>query len=253
MNVALLSDIHGNTVALDAVLEDMRQFRPDIVVCLGDIAAGGPDPGGAIDRLVSLDCIAVQGNTDAGMVDMPTWWRDPSSINLPDDALPGMEITVWSAEQLTPPQRGYLAGLPLTSVVDLGDAGEMLAFHGSPHSADDLITATTSSDELDRLLAGHNSAWLVGGHTHVPLVRVHRGRTIANPGSVGMPFAEYGYAGGVPVLRHAAYAMVSASDGVAGIELRQIEVDADAMVASVHRNGMPNAEWWLQVRSDGGS
>lgn len=51
MRIALISDVHGNTVALDAVLADMNQQRPEVVVCLGDIVAGGPDPGGAVDRV----------------------------------------------------------------------------------------------------------------------------------------------------------------------------------------------------------
>jgi predicted phosphodiesterase len=66
MRIGLISDIHGNTVALDAVLTDMNRYRTDVTVCLGDIAAGGPDPGGAVDRIAELGCVAVQGNTDAG-------------------------------------------------------------------------------------------------------------------------------------------------------------------------------------------
>lgn len=245
MRIALISDIHGNTVALDAVLADLEGVDPDIIVCLGDIAAGGPDPAGAIDRVASLNAVTVQGNTDAGLVDMPPWWTDPTSIGLPDDVVPGMEITVWSSGQLTASHRSYLAELPVTATVDMGTAGDMLAFHGSPQSADDIITAFTPPDDLDRMLAGHDARWLVGGHTHVPLVRVHRGRTVANPGSVGMPFAEYGYSGGVSVLEHAAYAIVTVTDERAAIELRQTQVSDAALRASVARSGMPHAEWWL--------
>jgi len=87
MQLALISDIHGNTVALDAVIADMGSV--DMVVCLGDIAAGGPDPGGAVDRIADLAAVSVQGNTDAGLVDLPDWWRDPVSKGLPEDAVPG--------------------------------------------------------------------------------------------------------------------------------------------------------------------
>ena len=248
MRIALISDVHGNTVALGAVLTDMKQHRPEVVVCLGDIAAGGPDPGGAVDRIAELNCVAVKGNTDAGMVDMPAWWRDPLSLGLPDPAVPGLEVSVWSAEQLTGEQRRYLADLPATATVDLGEAGEMLAFHGSPRSADDVVTSTTPVDELDAMLAGAASSVLSGGHTHVPLVRRHGIQTIVNPGSVGMPFAEYGYAGGVAVLPHAAYAIVTTNCGEVSIELRQVPVDTTALAASVSRSGMPHAEWWLELR-----
>jgi predicted phosphodiesterase len=246
MRIALISDIHGNTVALDAVLADMTQ--PDLIVCLGDIAAGGPDPGGAVDRVAGLDCVSVRGNTDAGMVDMPAWWRDPSSIGLPEPARPGLEVSVWSAGRLTPEQRRYLADLPATATADLGEAGALLAFHGSPRSADDLVTATTPDDELDAMFAGATSSILAGGHTHVPLVRRYRAQTIVNPGSVGLPFAEYGYAGGVAVLSHAAYAMISTDRAEVNVELRQVPVDAAALEATVVASGMPHAGWWLGLR-----
>lgn len=248
MRVALISDIHGNTVALDAVLNDMSRARPDVIVCLGDIAAGGPDPGGAVDRIAELGCVAVQGNTDAGMVDMPAWWRDPASIGLPAPALPGLEVSVWSAEQLSHEQRNYLDALPGTSLVEFGSASEILAFHGSPRSADEIIMATTPADELDAMLDGAIVSILAGGHTHVPLVRRHGNQTLLNPGSVGMPFAEYGYAGGVAVLPHAAYAMVTAVSNEVNIELRQVLVDHAALEGSVASSEMPHADWWLGLR-----
>lgn len=249
MRVALISDIHGNTVALDSVIADMDQHQPEVVVCLGDIAAGGPDPGGAVERIAERGWMAVQGNTDAGMVDVPAWWLDPSSRGLGDAAVPGLEVSVWCAEELASEQKSYLADLPVTSLVGLSESGEMLVFHGSPRSADDIITATTPTDELDGMLDGAASSILAGGHTHVPLVRRHGIQTIINPGSVGMPFAKYGYAGGVDVLPHAAYAIVTVNSGEVHIELRQVPVDATALEASVARSGMPHAEWWLGLRS----
>lgn len=248
MRVALISDIHGNTVALDAVLNDMSPDRPDVILCLGDIAAGGPDPGGAVDRIAELGCIAVQGNTDAGMVDMPAWWRDPASIGVPAPALPGLEVSVWSAGQLSHEQRDNLGALPGIALVEFGNAGEILAFHGSPRSADEIITATTPAEELDAMLDGATASLLVGGHTHVPLVRRHGYQTLLNPGSVGMPFAEYGYAGGVAVLPHAAYAMATTASGEVNIELRQVSVDGTALMARLADSGMPHAEWWLGLR-----
>ncbi len=248
MRIALISDIHGNSVALDAVLADMRDLPTDLVVCLGDIAAGGPDPVGAIDRLRDLDHVAVQGNTDAGMVDMPEWWRDPASRGIPDDAAPGLDISVWTAEQLSSDQQRYLAGLPLTTSIDLTQGGDLLAFHGSPRSADDTITASTSPEELDRMISGFSEGVLVGGHTHVPLLRMHGTRLVANPGSVGMPFAAYGYAGGVEVLPHGAYAVMTADATRIDVEFRQVAVDPRAVIRSVRRSGMPHGEWWLGLR-----
>lgn len=110
------------------------------------------------------------------------------------------------AETLNEAQRWYLANLPDTARVDLGTAGDLLAFHGSPRSADDFLTPTASMEELGEMFAGASASILAGGHTHVPLIRRYGTSTIVNPGSVGLPFAEYGYAGAVTVLPHAAYA-----------------------------------------------
>ncbi len=250
MRVALIADIHGNTVALDAVLADLQRNPPHVIVCLGDIAAGGPDPGGAIDRIRAHGCVAVSGNTDAGMVDMPVWWRDPAAMGLPAAAAPGLEACVWGAEQLSGEHRRYLASLPATATLGLGAAGDLVAFHGSPRSADELLMAETPATQLDEMLADAGSAAiLAGGHTHVPLVRQHRHQTIVNPGSVGMPFAEYGFAGGVDLLSHAAYAIVvGGDDETVAIELRQVPVDEDALERSVTQSEMPNGDWWLRLR-----
>lgn len=252
MQIALISDIHGNTVALDAVLAEIRAMGSDlVVVCLGDIATGGPDPGGAVDRIAELGCISVRGNTDAGAVDMPVWWREPTSIGLPADAVPGMEITVWAADRLTDEQQAFLAHLPVTASVDLGPAGQLLAFHGSPRSLDELITAMTPAEDLDEMFAGTSASVLAGGHTHVALTRRHAGRTILNPGSVGMPFSDYGYAGGVAGLDHAEYAIVTVDGTRLHVEHRQLEVDANRLARSVARSEMPHAEWWIAQRSRG--
>lgn len=251
MKIGLVSDIHGNTVAFDAVVADMADAPPDVVVCLGDIAAGGPDPVGAIDRVSELGCVAVQGNTDAGLVDMPAWWRDPAAIGLPDAAIPGMEVTVWSADALAAAHRTYLAGLPFTARIDLREVGGLLAFHGSPRSFDELMTASTPPEELDEMIEGVSASVLAGGHTHVPLLRRHRGITVINPGSVGMPFRRYGYAGGVPVLDCAEYAILSVVGPLVRVEHRQVSVDRNALERSVARSGMPHSDWWLGARDRG--
>ena len=245
MRIALIADIHGNSVALDAVLADIAPAAVDLIVCLGDIAIGGPDPGGVVDRLAAAECSAVMGNADEAAIEVPEWWGDPAAAGAPEWAVPGIEVSAWGAERLAGDQRAWLAGLPATAEFD-----GLLAFHGSPRSSTDILAADTPGDELDEMLAGFDHAVLAGGHTHVPMVRRHGTRTIVNPGSVGMPFAEYGYAGQVPVLSHAAYGVVAAG---AGIELRQVPVDEDALARSVAASGMPHGEWWLSLRGPAAS
>ena len=142
----------------------------------------------------------------------------------------------------------FLAGLSATVEVELGSAGRLLGFHGSPQSATDFITATTPPEELDEMLAGADHSVLAGGHTHVPMVRRHRSRTIINPGSVGLPFATYGYAGEVTVLNHAAYALVTANGAELSIELCQVPIDQGQLSRQVEASPMPHGAWWLGLR-----
>lgn len=243
MRIALISDIHGNSVALDAVVAELPTV--DRILCLGDVAANGPDPSGVVARLGELGAITVMGNTDAGLVEMPPWWFDPSSVGVPADAHPGIEIGVWCASEISPAEKGFLSALPLTVELDLGDAGRLLGFHGSPRSFDEIIKGSTPEDQLDQIFAGHDQEVLAGGHTHVPLLRRLRGQTMVNPGSVGLPFSGYGYAGGVVVLAHASYGIIETREGAISIEIRQTPIDLVRLEELVRTSDMPHAAWWL--------
>lgn len=248
MRIGLISDVHGNTVALDVVLNDASQHDLDLIVCLGDIAANGPDPEGAVERIAALDCPVVMGNTDADLVNPPPWWHDPATIGAPETIQRVIEISLWCANRLTGSHTAFLAGLPATVDVGLVGASRLLAFHGSPRAADDIITADTLPGELDEMLAGTDQSVLAGGHTHVPMVRRYNTQTIVNPGSVGRPFATYGYAGEVTVLSHAAYGVVAITETELSIDLRQVPVDRDRLSRQVETSGMPHGTWWLDLQ-----
>ena len=243
MRVGLISDIHGNSVALDAVLDELRAV--DEILCLGDIAANGPDPSGVVAMLEEAEVASVMGNTDAGLIDMPSWWLDPSSAGIPEDAHPGIEIGVWCADQLTQDERAFIEGLPMRYEMDLGSAGRLLGFHGSPRSYDDIIQAASREDEVRAMLGGVMHEILAGGHTHVPMIRRLGHQTLINPGSVGLPFAGYGYAGSVPVLPLASFGILEIEGQAVSMSLRQVAIDMSRLGDLVRSSGMPHADWWL--------
>src|SRR6516165_1100598 len=100
MRMALLSDSHGNLVALETVLQELAQEPIDQIVWLGDGAALGPQPHEALDRLRRLDSPVVLGNTDA-------WLLLPAGAKTSDSEILRAS-TAWCAEQLTPEDRSYL-------------------------------------------------------------------------------------------------------------------------------------------------
>jgi diadenosine tetraphosphatase ApaH/serine/threonine PP2A family protein phosphatase len=188
MRVAVLSDIHSNAHALDAVLEVVGPF--DQLWVLGDIVGYGPHPDQVVDRLRSERAVAVQGNHDAAALGrIPT-----GTFN--DLARAAVE---WTAATILPATRRWLAGLPERRV-----EGDFTLAHGSPR--DPLWEYLLAVPAARRSLGVLETPYCLVGHTHLPLVfreeggdvealhagdgahlRLDERRCIVNPGSVGQP------------------------------------------------------------------
>jgi predicted phosphodiesterase len=159
VRVALIADIHGNAVALDAVLACLKADDPDHIACLGDVAATGPDPSGVIKHLRHLDCPVAMGNWDE-------WLLQGGPGSVADNNSPWIkQIDYWSAAQLSPADLDYLQTFRPAVEIALGGEATLLCFHGSPHSNTDISVATTPEEDLDHMLSGCRATVLAGGHT----------------------------------------------------------------------------------------
>jgi predicted phosphodiesterase len=234
--IGLISDVHGNALALDAVLAELERDGIDEVVCLGDVAVG-PQARASLDRVRDLGCPVVMGNWDA-------WFLEPPAPPEEEIPLKLHEIAgFWAAEigeQELAFMHGFLPRLELP--LDGGEAA--LCFHGSPGSYDDWIFSTTPDDELGRLLGGYRAAVLIGGHTHVPLVRRFEHILLVNPGSVGLPFADW-WPDRVRIAPWAEYGILSSGAGRLHVELRRTSYDVEAFLQIAVESGMPHAQWWV--------
>jgi diadenosine tetraphosphatase ApaH/serine/threonine PP2A family protein phosphatase len=188
MRVAVLSDIHSNLVALDAVLADAGAV--DAIWHLGDIVGYGPDPDGVVARLMERQAIGVRGNHDAAALGGPEIdWFNPEARTAAE----------WTRATMSEATRTWLHRLPIQLAV-----GDISLVHGSPR--DPLREYVTDHDRasanIDRLTTRHG----LHGHTHIPVawiaspdrVALIRGRPglglelapdrmLLNPGSVGQP------------------------------------------------------------------
>ncbi len=238
MRVGLIADLHGNPVALDAVLAALEAARLDTLVCLGDVAVFGPDPRGVVARLRDLGCPVVMGNTDA-------WALDPAPHPPRDADTPYVNaIELWGAAQLDDDDRAFIRSFAPTVTVDLGGGQQMLCYHGSPRSFHEGIFATTPDEQLADMLAGFPQPILAGAHTHSPLLRRYADRVIVNPGSVGQAFERRP---NTDTTRHAPwaeYAVLEANGPALRVELCRTPVDVEAVVRLAYARGMPHAEWW---------
>ena len=235
MRLALVSDLHGNLPALEAVLAELNEAGIDALVCLGDIAAG-PDPRETIERLRTLDCPVVRGNWDTWLIDRIPELGGQAGPKLRDQG-------TWCAAQLGEGDKAFLAELSPRVELDL-DGVSVLCVHGSPRSLMEDIYATTPDARLAEMLDGDRPAVLAAGHTHVQLVRQHRSTLIVNPGSVGLPFHSWPPNGALRMSPWAEYAVLTVEDGRISTELRRVAYDVSDLVARARESEMPHREWW---------
>ena len=238
MRIALISDIHGNLISFEAVLAALEHESVDKIICLGDVATLGPQPRQVMKRLIDLDIQIILGNHDTFLL-KPELSQTYMTLDWFSDTIN------WCAEQLLPSDFDFLRTFMPLAEIQLADGSTLLCFHGSPKSNIDNILATTPADELDIMLSGHKATIMACGHTHVQMLRQHRGQTIINVGSVGMPFEMMPFTGEPRILPWAEYAFLNWTRGVVNIELRRVPVNVAAIREAAFASGMPRAADWV--------
>jgi len=251
MKLAVVSDIHGNLPALQAVLADIESQRVDQVVNLGDILSGPLLPAETADFLMARDWVTIRGNHERQLLDV----LDGKGGVQDEDA---RTSDGYAAAQISPRQAQWLRELPATHWL----APDLLLVHGTPGS--DLVywleTVTpdfgahgslgmrpAAADEVrQRLHSGagaERAALVLCGHTHVPRA-VHCGATlIVNPGSVGVPAYEghqphyHQTQNGSPDAR---YAIVERRPGGWHARLCAVPYDYKPMARRAEQNGRPD-------------
>jgi diadenosine tetraphosphatase ApaH/serine/threonine PP2A family protein phosphatase len=231
MRIALLSDIHSNLPALDAVLAAAGSV--DAVWHLGDVVGYGPDPDGVVARLQELAALGVRGNHDAAAIGGPEIdWFNP-------DARRAME---WTRSAITEETRSWLAALP-----DRRQESGCDLVHGSPREPLwEYVTSTSVARDNLRLLEAPIG---LHGHTHIPVAWIEDGnrvelvrgrpgrplelagrRVLLNPGSVGQP------RDGNP---EASFAILDLDEGT--VEWRRTAYDVASVQAAMRSAGLPGS------------
>ena len=239
MRIALLSDIHGNLFALEAVLALLERETIDQIICLGDVALFGPQPGAALARMQVVACPVVMGNTDGWALAPQPYTGDEEQSAIFN------AIELWGAQQLTDGDRAYLRTFQATVELALGDGMTLLCYHGSPRSYHDAIVATTPDTEIAALFGNEQAQLLAGGHTHAQYVRRYRDKLLLNPGSVGLPYETLpsGLDRNPP---WAEYAVIDCANGELDVALRRAPYDIAPLLTTARASGMPHAAWWCK-------
>lgn len=225
MRIAIISDIHGNQLALEAVLRDLtNQPAIDQTVIAGDLCLNGPCPQEVLAIVQELDCPVLQGNVDVEVVTAaPTKGEKKRSTAL------------WTREQIGQAGIDYLASLPASYRVSNPAGSDLLIVHANPLNLEDAIFPNASDSTLEHLLGGLDASIgaLAFGHLHIAYTRRWRQILLVDVGSCGIPRDED--------LR-AAYGILSWQNNGWAAEIRRVEYDVRAVVKQIKASSMPNAE-----------
>jgi putative phosphoesterase len=239
MRIAVISDMHGNDLAFEAVEKDIDGQRVDRIVCLGDAIQGGPQPAGVVQRLRRLGCPVVMGNADAWLLT----GTETGDEGIPEERLKKMgEIRLWSLSQLTDDDRMFISEFQPTVTVPLADNLKLLCFHGSPTSFDDVILPDAPKEVFEKFLGLYSDQILTGGHTHAQQIRRNGNLFFFNPGSVGFAYSHYQPDGQFHADPWAEYAILTAENGRTSLEFRRVPFDVNELIGIYAKSGRPFAE-----------
>jgi putative phosphoesterase len=239
MRIAIISDMHGNDIAFEAVEADIRQQKIDQIVCLGDAIQGGPQPAAVVRRLRALNCPIVMGNADAWLIS----GVETADEGIPPERLKKMgEIRLWSLSQLTEDNRAFIASFQPTVTINLEDDLDILCFHGSPTSFDEIILPAAPEEEFQKILGPYADRILTGGHTHAQQIRRNSELFFFNPGSVGFAYSHYQPDGQFYADPWAEYAILTVEQGQTSLEFRRLPFDAQELIRIYRESGRPFAD-----------
>ena len=188
MNIAVISDIHGNMEAVEAVMEDITQQECERIFVLGDYAMAGPEPFETVDyfmkRKNDSKYTMIQGNTDLMIAD----YSEELYNTLKEKAPVMAEALKNDVTLLNPEQRYFLKTLPMQAEVEEGGV-KFLLVHGSPRKNNEDILPDLTVQEVTEMVKDVDADVVLCGHTHIPCgFQTYNKKTVVNAGSIGRPF-----------------------------------------------------------------
>jgi putative phosphoesterase len=222
MRIAIVSDIHANPTAFEAVLADLRETAPDVIFHGGDLANGGSNPAEIVDRIRDLGWPGVVGNTDEMQ------FRPESLVEFMGQSpmFPVIErMAAWEREALGEERLEWLRGLPFKQV-----HGPMALVHASPESCWRSPMPEATDEELEKAYSPLGKPVVIYGHIHRPFVRTASSMTVVNTGSVSLSFDGD---------QRAAYLLLDDATPT----IRRVQYEVDRELKALASCGLPHADW----------
>jgi putative phosphoesterase len=230
MRIAVVTDVHGNQRAFHAVVADLKDVAPDLIVHGGDLVFGGTHPADIIDEIRARNWPGVLGNTDEVL-----WTQE--RLTQMATAHPQLAPLVAILRALVEPMRARigderLSWLKKLPTVHVGDGFAVV--HASPNDLWRAPTANATDAELQDTYAGLHSPVVVYGHIHVAYVRRLPELIVANAGSVSQSYDGD---------RRAAYVVIDENK----VNIRRVEYDVETEAKDLLISGLPHAEWLSRI------
>lgn len=228
MRVAILSDIHGNAVALDACLADLAATGgADRIIAAGDLCMDGPRPKKVLRTLREAGAHVVRGNTDRMIAVEDPQQYDPEF----------RAVIAWQREAIGPDWVAWIGAAPMTIAIGTDPDG-LLVTHATPTRDDEHIWPDAEDAQLEAITAGVTQRTMAFGHLHLPYVRTWRDRTFVNVASAGLP------KDGDP---RAHYVILTQQSGGWSVRSRRVAFDVDRVERQLRKSGMPDMHERIDV------
>jgi len=234
MRIAIISDIHGNRTAFEAVLADLRQTSPDLILHGGDLADSGSSPVEIVDQIRDFGWQGVVGNTDE-MLFMPESLEEFARQSPKLQALVAAieEMAAATREALGEERLAWLRGLPRMQI-----HGPMALVHASPASPLHAPAPESDDTELESIYSPLGQPIAIYAHIHRSYIRSVSGMVVANTGRVSLSYDGD---------RRAAYLVLDRSK----TETRRVEYNVDRELKALSGWGLPHADWVAKILKSG--
>jgi putative phosphoesterase len=235
--IAVLSDVHGNLLALEAVRKALKKEKPDVVLVAGDLVMNGPEPAATLNAIREMEgegAIVVQGNTDVAVADADYAAAFPWLLEygIPDSMRAAAE---WAHDALDDEHLAWLRRLPAERRVRIGD-DLVLVTHASPGSQTQGFDQNLDPSTITERMSRTDARVICCGHTHIPEVREFGWKVIVNAGSAGYVFD------GDPTASFALVTINAATDQdgtTVSAEIKRAEFDVLAVSNAISARGLP--------------
>lgn len=187
MKIAVISDIHANTLALEAVLNQINSLGADKIFCLGDILMAGYDPNGTAKTILGLDNLEIiQGNTDKMVACF-----SQELLEKAKNKFPCMGYALEDDLKIIDEKyKDFVRNLPENKYIEINGLKIQLV-HGSPRQQDENIYPNLALNDVEKMVENSNADLILCGHTHIPCgYSLNSGKTVVNVGSTGRSMTE---------------------------------------------------------------